>query len=267
MGKIVLLSLYLFIFASSLQAQDSLYYVDVTTAHWNLGLKENARAEWLELEKEYFEKVTRKNEYIIASWVLLHHFTEDNTEIKFVTVYKSWSDIETSNGRSGELIKKGWPDKDKKNEFFKKQSSYISNLHSDEIFTTVTGGKALTEKRSEPLIFYKRTSKLAFPPDGKTDELYSMLDEYRKAAIIKNEYIKAYHPLRHFWGADGRDFVEFFVVNSLADIEKSFVRTNELIATKWPKAEDKKLFFDTMSKYFTGEHGDYIYLSVPALTK
>ena len=43
-----------------------MYYLTVTTAHRNFAA-ENAKAEeWLALEKEYFEKIINKNEFIVG---------------------------------------------------------------------------------------------------------------------------------------------------------------------------------------------------------
>jgi len=53
----------------------------------------------------------------------------------------------------------------------------------------------------------------------------------------------------------------------MADVEKSFDRTTELIKANWPDEATRKAFFEKMNKYFTGVHGDYVYKNIPELMK
>jgi hypothetical protein len=125
----------------------------------------------------------------------------------------------------------------------------------------------MKEKATEPMVFYVRVSHLAFPEDGKTEEIAAMMDEYNANVIAKNDVIKAYYPHRHYWGSDSRDFIEAFVVESLADVEKALDKNGELTKTHWPDDEKRKEFFAKMGKYFTGWHADYLYTHVPELSK
>ena len=109
----------------------------VTTAHANFDYKEGSMKDWKAIEKEYFDKVTSKNEYLMNTNVLLHMFTEDNSEVKFVRVCKNWGDIEKASERDVELAKEAWPDKEERSAFFKKQGKYYTNMHSDEIYQAI----------------------------------------------------------------------------------------------------------------------------------
>lgn len=250
-----------------LNAQDEARIVVVTTAHWNPNLEDFSMDNWKATEKEYFDKAIQKNELIVSSNVLMHYFTADNSEIKFINVYSSWSDIEKAAARNAELAKEAWPNKKDRDAFFKKQGKYYSNMHSDEIYNSVKGAKFMKEKPSEPMVYYVRKSHLAFPEDGKMEEITALMEEYVTNVIDKNDLIKGYYPMRHYWGSDGRDFIEGFVVESLADVEKALDKNGELTKEHWPNDEKRKEFFSKMDKYFTGWHGDYLYTHVPELTK
>lgn len=252
---------------SSVYAQDETRILVVTTAHWNYHLEDFSMDEWISVEKEYFDNVTNKNEFIESSNVLMHYFTEDNSEIKFANVYTSWENIEKAAKRNNELAEAAWEDKDTRDAFFKKQGKYYSNMHSDEIYNSVKGAKFMEEKATEPMVYYVRKSHLAFPEDGKTEDIVAMMDEYNENVIAKNDVIKAYYPYRHYWGSDSRDFIEAFVVESLADVEKALDKNGELAKAHWSDDEKRKEFFTNMGKYFTGWHADYLYTHVPELAK
>lgn len=249
------------------QAQDETRILVVTTAHWNMDMEDFSMDEWKATEKEYFDKVTMKNELIVASDVLNHYFTADNSEIKFINVYSSWENIEKAAVRNNELAEAAWPDEKERDAFFKKQGKYYSNMHSDEIYNSIKGAKFMKEKSSEPLVYYVRVSQLAFPEDGKTEEIMALREEYTTNVIDKNDLILGYYPSRHYWGADSRDLVEAFVVESLCDVTKALDKNAELVKAHWPDETKRKEFFKKMNKYSTGWHGDYLFMNVPELSK
>lgn len=248
-------------------AQERPRFLTVTTAHWNMDMEDSSEDGWLATEKEYFEKVITKNEYIVSSEVLIHYFTEDNSEVLFVFSYASWEDIEKAGDRNDELAKEAWPDQEEREAFFKKQRAYYSTMHSDEIYSTLPLAKVVAERPSEPLVYYVRINHLAFPEDGKTEEIMGLRTEYFNEVIQKNPYVKGYYPSRHYWGSDSRDMIEAFVTTSLGDIEKALETNWELVQDHWPEESDRKEFFKKMDKYFTGWHGDHIYRNVPELSK
>ncbi len=245
--------------------------ISVTRAHWNMEYENFSMKEWKKLETEYHEKVTMKNEYIIGTNVLLHNYTPDMSEILFVQVYSNWENVEKAADRSSELAKEGWPDEDERKAFFKKQSAYYSNMHSDEIYSGLSLGKNLAEKPSKPLIYYARTTHMAWPEDGKTEEIQALRKEYIENVIHKNDDILAYHPMRHLYGSDSRELVEVFVMKSMVELEAMNDRENstnsKLIEAHWPDEDKRKEFFKSVNKYRDPWHGDLIYTNVPELMK
>lgn len=253
--------------SGTLRAQERPQFLTVTTIHWNMENEDFSMDEWKAVEKEYFEKVTMKNEFIVYATVLNHFFTEDNTEIKIVQGYSSWENIVKAQERSDELAKAAWPNEKDMEAFFNKQSAYYSHMHSDEIYSTLDGAKDFTEKPSKPMVYYVRKSHLAFPEDGTTEEIQALRKEYKENVIDKNQYLKAYYPSRHAWGSDGRDFIEAFVVESLGDLALYMEENQKLEKAHWPDDKKADEFFEKMDKYMTGFHADYIYRHVPELSK
>lgn len=252
--------IFTFLLSIGVCAQDDFkpVFITVTTLHRNLN---SDGKDWKKTEQEYYDKVTSKNDLIIGSEILHHYFTDDSSEILMVSVYRTWEDIEKSNDVSNDLIKKAWPDEKARKAFFDKQGSYYGPMHSDEIYNSVAGGKELKNPSKEPMVVYVRKSQMSLNGQGKG------MKEYNEKVTMNNPYVKAYYPHRHAWGADSRDFMEAFLFDSMADLEKSFDKDDELIKAAWPKEEDRKAFFTEMNKAFTGIHGDYIYHNEPTMSK
>lgn len=261
-----LMLLFVMFFTLTINAQERPKFLTVTTVHGNLD-KDYSMDEWKAIEKTYFEKVTMKNEFILTTTVLVHYFTADNTEIKFVTGYSSWENIEKAGARTLELEKEAWPNEMDRKAFMKKQSDYYSPMHSDEIYSTVEGAKMPAAKSDKPQIYYIRVSNTAWPENGSNDEINALAKEFNENVTFKNKFVKAYYPSRHAWGSDSRDFVEAFVVDKLGDIEDAFAENTALIKAHWPDEAKRDAFFDKMGRYMSGAHGDYIFHNVPELSK
>ena len=237
-------------------------YITITTGHWSDDSNVDY-SDWLKTEKEYFDKVTKKNDLIIGSGFYTHYFTTDNSEVLFVSVYKNWEDIEKSDEVSKKLVEEGWPNKDERDTFFKKQRGYYSPQHSDEIYLSTPFRKELKTDSTKPLIYYVRRDEMALNGKGSSKNL----KEYTDDIIANNSFIKGYYTHRHLWGADSREFDEVFVLNNFDDIEKMFDENQKLVNAKWQNKDMRKQFMDDMYKLFTGKHGDYIYHNVPELAK
>ena len=267
----IALTTMLLLFSNSVFSQDEApkgpQYITVTTMHWNMDYEDFSMDEWKAVEKEYLDKVTMKNEFIIGASFFLHLYTTDNTELVYVQSYANWEDIDKAGDRNGELAEAAWPDDETRAAFFKKRGAYYSDYHSDEINATLPGAKILSEATTEDLVCYVRRSHFAFPENGSQKEFNELRIEAVENVIHKNEYIKAYYPSVHAWGSDRREFVEAFFVNSLADLEKMQDRSGELFEAHWPDEEARKERSEIMGKYFTGFHGDYIYTFVAGLSK
>jgi hypothetical protein len=239
----------------------------VTTLHRNMDANNLTMDGWKAVEKEYFDKVTMKNDLILGQEVLRHYFTTDNTEILLVTVYDSWEAIEKASEKSDALIKAAWPDEKVRDAFFEKRQQYYGPKHSDEIYSTFSGAKRPPANFTKPMVYYIRKSHWANPKDGTEKEFNELRNKYLNAVTNKNDYIKAYYPNVHAWGADNTEFTEVFVVESLGDIEKAFDKDDELFKATWTDDAKAKEFDDKFNKYLTGVHGDYLYHSVPELSK
>jgi len=229
----------------------------VTTGHWSDDPNVDS-SDWLKTEKEYFEKVTMKNDLIIGSGYYTHYFTPDNSEVLFVSVYASWEDIENANDVTAKLIEEGWPDEAERDAFFEKQSSYYSPMHSDEIYASTRYSKPLKSDSTEPLIYYVKKNEVGEGGKG--------FKEYFENVTMKNSFVKGYYTHRHRWGANSQDALEVFVFDKFSDIESSFDENIKLEDAHWPDEAKRKEFFKEYSKIFAG-HGDYIYQNVPELAK
>lgn len=251
----------------SAQETTTQQYLTVTTLHWNMDMEDFSMKEWKSVEKEFLDKVSLKNDYLLATSTSLHFMSEDNTEVLYVQLFDSWNAIDLSNKKNGELIKQAWPDEAKRKAYFKKRAAYYSDFHSDEIYAVIPGAKPYTETTEGPLLYYVRKTQLAFPEDGDDKEYSELRNAFVTDVIHKNKFIKAYYPYVHAWGSDRRDFIEVFTVESLDAIDKMFVEQERLNKARFSdeslmKAEGKKI-----GKYFTGVHADYVYRPIPELAK
>ncbi len=261
----------LLLFNLSIFAQDEAparpEYVVVTTMHWNMDYEDFDMKEWIATEKEYMDKVTKNNELVMGASFYTHRYTPDNTEIIYVQTHANWEDIDKAGDRNGELAKEAWPDEDARNAFFDKRNMYYADTHSDEIYATMSGAKLMGEAPKEDMILYVRKSHFAFPEDGTFEEFKELRDEHLENVFHKNELIKAYYPNSHAWGADRTEYVEGFMVDSMADLDEMFNRNGELAKEAWPDEAARKERGEKAGKYFTGVHGDYIYTLVSELVK
>jgi len=242
-------------------------FITVTTMHWNMDMEDFDMDTWKSVEKEYLDKVTAKNDHIMSSSFYVHNLTPDNTELIYVRAYGSWADIEKASIRDSELEKEAWPDETAREAFLKKQRSYYSHEHSDEIYATMPPLAKEMADWSKDMVCYIRKSHMAFPEDGKNDELRTLYTEYVDKMIKANPLIKGYYPHRHAWGTDGTEMMEALFVDSMADLEKMFEGMDALAKEAWPDEAARKERNKVMSKYFTGVHSDYVYSLVAGLGK
>ena len=237
-------------------------YITMTTTHWNDD-PDTDFSDWLDTEKEYFEKVTSKNDLILSSGVYTHYFTPDNSEVVLVNVYKTWADIEKANEENQKLIEEGWPNEDERQAFFEKQASYYSPDHNDEIYQSMQFMIPETESSGEPRIFYVRSSDLAMNGEGSPEKF----KEYYEKVTKKSKKLKGYYTHRHLWGTNSREMSEVFVFDNLGEIEEFFDEENEIAASEWKEEGERDDFMKEMGKLFTGKHSDYVYRNVPELMK
>ncbi|WP_152558172.1 hypothetical protein [Altibacter lentus] len=242
-------------------------FLSVTTMHWNMDNESFDMDEWKKVEKEYLEKVTMKNEYVMSASFYLHFFTEDNSELMYVQSYPNWEAMGKAAARNEELAKAAWPDDKARMAFLKKREAYYSHEHSDEIYATLPNAKPLPANNTEDLLLYVRRSHFAFPEDGTQEEFNTLHAQDVKNVINKNEYIKGYYPAVHAWGSDRTEVVEAFFVTSLADLDMMLKKLPELYEAAWPDKAEREAWGKKMGKYFTPVHGDSIYTLVAELSK
>ena len=239
------------------------YYIVVTTMHAKQPVD---NASMKSLEQEYYDKVTNKNNLIIGSEIMSHYFTENSSEILLLTAYNTWEDIEKAEVVTTELIAKGWPDENDRKAFFDNYNNLYTGYHSDEIYKTlyVLGKKDATTTSKKPLVIYVRNSELSF--NGQEEQVKAYI-EYNEKVTLKNPYLLGYYPQMHSWGADSRDFLEYFYYNSLTELDNANAKEEALIIEAWPDETKRKSFMDTMNKGFTGRHGDNIYHNETTMIK
>ena len=263
----VMIAFMLLLCNTSIYAQDApqpLYYV-VTTSHFNMD--NDSDAKWEDVEKEYLDKVTMKNEHIMGAGYYTHLYTYNSTDVKYVQVFGSWDAIEKANARNAELEKEAWPDDAARAAFMKTQGSFYTNYHSDEIYSVVSGSKAFSGELTDDSIVYLRTSYFAYPEDSVPGELGKARTEYLENVINKNELIKAYYPHRHFYGRNSTQFIEAFFLDSMDDLDDMNKRNGELFMAHWTDEASRKAYGDIQRKYYTGVHGDEVLSIVPSLRK
>lgn len=119
-------------FSGNLFSQDNQgHYYTVTT--WKIKSPDDgSRKEFMDMMKEWHQKVTLKNSKIISERSMAHASGSDMRDFVIITEYASWNDIEAANEEQNKLVEKGWPDKEKRKAFFKRFWQY-AETHSDEI--------------------------------------------------------------------------------------------------------------------------------------
>jgi hypothetical protein len=242
-------------------------FLTVTILHRNTSNPDLKKEDWLKLEKEYFDKVVMKNPYVKNHNILTHFFTEDNTEIVLVQLYDDWSAIDKAWEKENELIKAAWPDEKDRKAFYEKRGAFYDNAHSDEIYTVLPYRKSLAKVPDKQLIYYVRKSAFAQPKDGTEKEFEALFKEVMDNLVNKNDLLKAYYTYAHAWGSKGGEFVEVFVYESLTDLEKAWAKDDELAKAYWKDEAKMKEFDKKLNKYFSPNHGDYIYRNEVGLQK
>ena len=108
----------------------------IATFYMVPGMDSIARAERNATIKEYQDKVTMKNEFILHSWTMQHLFSEDSHEYVIINEYGSWSDIDKAATRDAELELKAWPNQKQRMALLKKIDSYFTG-HKDAVYSGI----------------------------------------------------------------------------------------------------------------------------------
>ena len=247
-------------------SQDKEVYITATTAHWNWD-NDGSNERWLELEKAWHDNVVVKNEHILSSGVYHHMYTEDNSEVVFITVYPTWNDIELAGKRASELAKEAWPDDEERSKTGQERNAYYSTYHSDEIWVSLPNTKFIGEVVDGPYVILVVTKHLAFPDDADSEEFAALDKEFHGNVTHKNPHLLGFYPTKHIWGSDGREVTHVYAVKDMAALTAMQDAIGELVEAHWPDEEARKEFFKKYNRYYTPFHSDKIFQSEPELLK
>jgi hypothetical protein len=101
--------------------------------------KDGSEKDFLALNKQLFDAVINKNEFIKAYYPYTHAWGDNSTEFVEVFVFESLGDIDKAFKRDDELFKAQWKDEKSQKEFDKKIGKYFTKTHSDYIYRSVVG--------------------------------------------------------------------------------------------------------------------------------
>jgi len=247
---------------AQVEDSDEPQYVTITTLY---GVHNFDFQAWKAVEEEYYDKVTSKIDLIKSHEVLVSYFSPLNSEIKVINVIDNWTDIAEINEMRSELIEEGWPDLEERNRFFEKQNSFYKSKHSDEIYLTTHFRKDLVREPGQnvPFVFMVRTNILS---DSEDEHSYENYKQYVKQVLFENSKILAYYPFNHFWGADSREFVEIFVVDSFSDVELSGYENHALMTQMIPDEQERTEFLRSMNSAVESQNTAF-FKNVPSLSK
>lgn len=126
----------------------------------------------------------------------------------------------------------------------------------------------MKKKKEEPRVYVITTYKSVMPVGGTAAERDSIMSEWGKSILKKNNKILSSKTLVHYYGSDSRDWVVINEYKSLGDIEAAEKISQKLLKKKWPNAKKRKAIFRKLDKYFPDyEHSDEIYMAMPKFGK
>ncbi len=239
-----------------------IYVVQTWYATWPEG---GTEAERDTLIKQYFNKVTMKNPYVLHEWHLRHLFTEDSREYVIIGEYKSLSDLVASEAKFEELEKAAWPDEKIRGTFFDKFDSYYS-YHNDKIFRAVEGLLKPGEMATGEHVFNLQTWYMNNKPGNRRTERDSLSRIYFNNVNMKNSFELSHIHMTHYYTEDSREYVMLTEYKSLADITPGTTKMEELEKATWPDEKQRETMFKKFDTYFT-HHSDKLFRSLPGMMK
>lgn len=99
--------------------------------------------------------------------------------------------------------------------------------------------------------------------DFSMEEWKNGATEYHNKVVMKNEHILSASTLLHRFTMDNTEVISVTVYGSWDAIEDATKRNNELIEAAWPDEKARKTFFKNQGKFFTNNHSDEIYQTIP----
>ena len=240
------------------------YYVTFTKLH---GFQDVDKEKWKKIEIDFFNKVVKKNPYVLHYEFLYNYYENENPEYIIVKVFKTWDDIEKAHQENKKLISKAWPDPEERSDFFNEQNKYYDLYYSNEIFTSAPLAQYKPESKTNSdtnqKLFYVLYDKLA---DYENDDSLDAYQKYIENVTYKNPYVKAYYAQKHYVGHDSRDFYQIFVVDSYEDLHKSFDKDKELLKSMIPDENERIKFVDLYNKGVERVRNG-LYKNIPEISK
>jgi hypothetical protein len=240
------------------------YYVTFTKLH---GFQNIDKEEWKKVEIDFFNKVTKKNPYILHYEFLYNYYKDESPDYIIMKVFKTWDDIDKAYHENKRLISKAWSDPDERSRFFEEQNKFYDLYFSNEIFTSAPLAQFLPESNTNPntkqKLFYILYDKLA---DYDNDDSLDAYQQYIENVTYKNPYVKSYYAQKHYVGHDSRDFYQIFVVDSYEDLIKSFNKDKELLKNMIPDENERIKFIDLYNKGVERVRNG-VYKNIPEISK
>lgn len=240
------------------------YYVTFTKLH---GFQNVDKEKWKNIEIDFFNKVVKKNKYILHYEFLYNYYNNDNPDYIIMKVFKTWDDIEKAVKENKRLIKEAWPDPEERSSFFREQNKFYDLYYSNEIFTSAPLAQFSPEpkinKDVKQELFYILYDKLA---DYDNEDSLDAYQQYIENVTYKNPYVKSYYAQKHYVGNDSRDFYQIFVVDSYDDLIKSFDKDKELLNNLIPDKNERIKFVDTYNKGVERVR-NALYKNIPEISK
>ena len=99
--------------------------------------------------------------------------------------------------------------------------------------------------------------------DFDMERLMELEKEYRTKVLNKNEYIRNFFTFTHRITDDNSEVINGMIVRGWDNIRKMQDQNSELVEKAWPEMDDRRNFFSEMNSYYTMDHADEIYYSLP----
>jgi len=129
--QIFVIAIVAMLFSSIALAQDEGHFYSVTT--WKISVPaDGSNSELNELFKEWYEKITSKNDKVLSQKVLRHVTGSDMRDWVVISEYASWNDMDAAGDMQSKLVEEAWPNEDDRSAWFAKFGKYTVT-HSDEI--------------------------------------------------------------------------------------------------------------------------------------
>ena len=115
----------------------------------------------------------------------------------------------------------------------------------------------------QPMYLTVTTTHWNDDPDVNFDKWLDDEKEYHEKVVMKNDLIASSGVFMHYMTEDNTEVILVTVYKSWEDIEKSNEVTAKLIEEAWPNEDERKAYFDRKTSYYSAEHSDEIYQTMP----